>query len=555
MGGLFTRRRGGNFGPPHIFTLAIALAIVGATLAMPAWAPGGAPAPSTRITSDPGPKTFEHRPSFSFHSPSGSVRFQCALDSGRWRRCSSPHHTRRIARGRHRFRVRALDAGGVVDPTPARRRFRVARRRVTFGHSVRGTELDAVRLGDPNAARRALVVGSIHGDEPEGQEVVHILKHRYRDLRGVELWVVKSVNPDGVRAGTRQNARGVDLNRNFSYRWRGGVPRSSGNYPGPHPFSEPESRAIRRLAKRVRPRLTIWYHQPWGQVLLPCHGPAPAQKRYARIARLPTRRCRGQRLPGTATSWQNHHLPGTAFVVELPGGELPNRQAHRHARAAAKVAAGRARVTDAAAAGTSSAAARARLRRPSMDRDPIPYGHRRKHEMAAYSKRHYGKRRWRLRNPRVIVLHFTASPSYRSAWEAFASNAPNMGELPGVCSHFVVGKKGRIHRLVRPGIRCRHTIGLNNRAIGVEMVQEGGRSSHWADRRILHRRRQIHATLHLVGWLKERFGIRMRNVIGHAMANDNPYFKDLEGWRNDHTDWLPRDVRRFRHRLRTLLRR
>ena len=543
---------------------ALLLVIVGLALATLAGSSGqvataaGRPAalePSTRITGSPEPKTFQRRPRFSFDSPSGgSAHFQCAIGRGRWRRCSSPHRTRRLAHGRHTFRVRALGSGGIADPTPAKRRFRVLRRRVTFGHSVRGTKLHAMRLGDPNAARKALVVGSIHGNEPEGQRIVHVLKHSYRDLRGVELWVVKSVNPDGVQADTRTNARGVDLNRNFSYHWSGGVPPSSGNYPGPHPFSEPESRAVRRLAKRLQPRVTIWYHQPWGQVLLPCHGAAPIQKRYARIAHLPAKRCRGQRLPGTATSWQNHRLPGTAFVVELRGGELPNRQARRHARAAAKVAASGAGAVHAAARRLPSTAS-ARLRRPPIDVDPIPYGHKRKHEMAAYSKRHYGKRRWRLRHPRVIVLHFTDGPTYRSAWDAFASNAPNLGELPGVCSHFVVGKNGRIHRLVRPTIRCRHTIGLNHRAIGVEMVQEGGRSSHWADRQILHRNRQIHAALRLVGWLKQRFGIRMRDVIGHAMANHSHYFKDLEGWRNDHTDWLRRDVLEFRHRLRRLLRR
>ena len=289
---------------------ALALAILGPTLATLVWSPApaatgagrpAAPEPTTRITDSPGPKTFQRRPRFSFDSPSGSVHFQCALGRGRWRPCSSPHRTRRLADGRHTFRVRALASGRVADSTPAERRFRVLGRRVAFGHSVRGAELDAVRLGDPNAARKALVVGSIHGNEAEGQEIVHVLKHSYRDLRGVELWVVKSVNPDGVKAGTRQNARGVDLNRNFSYHWRGGVPRSSGDYPGPHPFSEPESRAVRRLAKRVRPQVTIWYHQPWGQVLLPCHGPAPTQKRYARIAHSPTKRCRGQRLPGTAS--------------------------------------------------------------------------------------------------------------------------------------------------------------------------------------------------------------------------------------------------------------
>jgi N-acetyl-anhydromuramyl-L-alanine amidase AmpD len=206
-------------------------------------------------------------------------------------------------------------------------------------------------------------------------------------------------------------------------------------------------------------------------------------------------------------------------------------------------------VAPSAAPASGSSAA---LARPSIDRDPIPYGERRKHEMAGYSARHYGHRAWRLRDPRVIVLHFTDSSTYPPAWDTFASDAPNMGELPGVCSHFVVAKGGTIHRLVRPSIRCRHTIGLNHVAIGVEMVQEGGQGSHWADRQILERHDQIHAALHLVGWLKERFGIKMRDVIGHAMADDSPYFKDRQGWRNDHTDWLRRDVRTFRERLRDL---
>jgi protein MpaA len=446
---------------------------------------------------------------------------------------------------------------------PLAQRADAAGRHVKFGHSVRGTKLVAVRIGNPHAKRTGLVVGSIHGDETQGHEIVHILRHRYRDARGVKLWVVKSVNPDGVAANTRKNARGVDLNRNFSYRWRGGVPRSSGYYPGPHAFSEPESRAVRRFAKRIEPNVTVWYHQPWGRVLLPCRGPARVQKRYARIARFPTKRCLGERLHGTATSWQNHRLPGRAFVVELRGGELPDGQARRHARAAVKVSRSgpgrhRSRAPSATTANSGAdpaSARRARLNRPPIHRDPIPYGHERKRQMAGYSKRHYGRREWRLRDPKVIVLHYTAGPNYRSAWQTFASNTPNMGELPGVCSQFVVAKSGRIHRTVRPTIRCRQAIGLNHKGIGIEMVQEAGSGSKWADRQILKRERQIHRALRLVGWLKQRLGIKWRNIIGHSMANGSPYFKDLEGWRNDHTDWLRSDVKKFRHRLRRMLHR
>jgi N-acetylmuramoyl-L-alanine amidase-like protein len=190
--------------------------------------------------------------------------------------------------------------------------------------------------------------------------------------------------------------------------------------------------------------------------------------------------------------------------------------------------------------------------RPRISNDPIPFGKDRKRETAGYAKRHYGLRTWRLRQPHVIVLHYTTSSTYPPVFNTFASNAPVLGELPGTCSHFVIGKNGTIHRLVPLDIQCRHTIGLNYTAIGIEMVQEQLSSSHASDEAILHRAPQIHAALHLVRWLQARYGIATKNVIGHAMANGSPYFKDREGWRNDHTDWLRRDVRTFRARLQSL---
>ena len=193
---------------------------------------------------------------------------------------------------------------------------------------------------------------------------------------------------------------------------------------------------------------------------------------------------------------------------------------------------------------------KAGARKPPITADLISYGDDRKAEMAHYSRRHYGDREWRLRDPKVIVLHFTATDSYPAVWSTFDSNAPSLGERPGVCSQYVIEQDGTINELVPPTIRCRHTIGLNHVAIGIEMVQATGRGSHWADQQILARRHQIGAALRLVRWLQARFGIPTGEVIGHAMANDDPYFKDLEGWLNDHTDWLKRDVKEFRHRLR-----
>ena len=96
--------------------------------------------------------------------------------------------------------------------------------------------------------------------------------------------------------------------------------------------------------------------------------------------------------------------------------------------------------------------------------------------MAAYSKRHYGEREWRLERPEGDrpSLH-RHRQLRRSVWSTFDSNAPNLGESPGVCSHYVIEQDGTIDELVPPRIRCRHTIGLNHASIGIEMVQATGR--------------------------------------------------------------------------------
>lgn len=227
----------------------------------------------------------------------------------------------------------AAGAAGHADAGPA-----TAARTVLLGRSVQGRPIVAVRLGDPRSRRKALVLGPIHGDEPGGLRVTALLR-RTRWLRGVDLWLVERPNPDGFARGTRRNAHGVDLNRNFPWLWRRSR-RSSAYYGGPRPLSEPESRILARLVLRLRPRVTISYHQPYGFVVLPPGRAVRSARRYARLARWPGRRL--ARLPGTAVEWAGRRLPGTAaFVVEL-GSEAPSRAtALRHARAAARLAIGR----------------------------------------------------------------------------------------------------------------------------------------------------------------------------------------------------------------------
>jgi len=212
---------------------------------------------------------------------------------------------------------------------------------------VQGRPIRALVLGDPAAPATALVVGNVHGDEPGGFAVVRLLRH-WRPPAGVALWLVRSFNPDGTAAHTRQNARGVDLNRNFPFHWHSLGPPGSRYYAGPRPLSEPESRIEHSLILRIRPRLSIWFHQPY-DVTDQSGGDARIERRFARLSGLPLRRL--PRYPGSITSWQDFRVrTGTAFVVELPAGPPTKRAAARYARAVEKV------ITEAGGMGRASAA-------------------------------------------------------------------------------------------------------------------------------------------------------------------------------------------------------
>jgi protein MpaA len=199
--------------------------------------------------------------------------------------------------------------------------FAAALASLVIGHSVQGREIRATRVGDEGAAVNVLVVGDVHGNEPAGEAIVRALRKAHVD--GVTFWLVRTGNPDGRAARTRQNARGVDLNRNFPWRWRGGA---RGTYfPGPKAGSEPETQALMRLVRRVRPQLAVYYHQHMG-ITVRARGADPeVQREYARRTGLPLRSLPDYR--GTAIGWENHLISGgSAFVVELNAGAAPVRK-------------------------------------------------------------------------------------------------------------------------------------------------------------------------------------------------------------------------------------
>jgi N-acetylmuramoyl-L-alanine amidase len=418
----------------------------------------------------------------------------------------------------------ALAAGQIEPPMPAAESSRgAAPAETTIGHSVQGRPIRALRLGSPRARVKLLVVSSVHGNERAGEAVIERLR-RVRPPRGTALWLIEQANPDGVAAGGRHNAHGVDLNRNYPYRWRAqdGVYES-----GSGPASEPETQALQRFIERERPRVTLWYHQALRMVVKSTGDPL-LERRYSRASGLPRRRLPAYH--GTATSWQNTSFKGdTAFVVELPSGALPRAGVRRHARAVL-------------------ALARA-VAPPRLVPKPIPFGKDRKADMRAYARRHYGIDEHRLLDPKVIVQHYTVTDSFPPVFNTFAQNVPDpeLNELPGICAHFVIDRGGTIYQLVSLELMCRHTVGLNWTAIGIEHVGT-------SDAQVMGNAAQRAASLRLTRALQGRYGIATGNVIGHNENRSSPFHRErVERLRTQtHADFPKPVMDRYRRLLERL---
>lgn len=184
----------------------------------------------------------------------------------------------------------------------------------------------------------------------------------------------------------------------------------------------------------------------------------------------------------------------------------------------------------------------ARLK-PTVVQTPVTYGSKRRAEMAKYSERHYGTATARLKDPKVIVVHYTVTPTFQVAFDIFDSDAPDaeLGERPGVCAHFLIDKDGTIHQLVPLTLRCRHTVGLNWTSIGIEHV--GSTDASVIDRAVVRR-----SSLRLVRWLRCRYGIKRSDVIGHSESLSSPYHREnVEKLRTQtHADMQRATMNRYR---------
>lgn len=206
--------------------------------------------------------------------------------------------------------------------------------REDVGTSVEDRAITVVRRTSETATRRVMVIGSMHGDERAGLRVIRRLVRREQLPAELDLWLVRTVNPDGTAADTRTNSHGVDLNRNFPYRWRTS-PRGA-TWSGPAPLSEPESEALRQLVRRIDPWLIVTFHQPLFGVGANDKGMRTVRDIAAGM-RLPVRdyACTGV-CYGTFTGWVNNRTESLAVTVEF-GGTVPSWRIARAARTVVEV--------------------------------------------------------------------------------------------------------------------------------------------------------------------------------------------------------------------------
>ena len=202
------------------------------------------------------------------------------------------------------------------EPEPEPRTF--VRRSRLVGESVQGRPIRAFYRGDPSATLVTMVIGSMHGNERAGESTVRWMKRHSRPRQGTGVWLVPTMNPDGARIGRRQNARGVDLNRNWP---TSGFSSASSSccYGGPSPASEPETQAMKRFLRSIGPRRVVSIHQPYRTVA--ANGKSPRfERRLARLLRLPLDEVGVGNPDGTLaptmSSWFNARQRGTMVTVE-----------------------------------------------------------------------------------------------------------------------------------------------------------------------------------------------------------------------------------------------
>jgi protein MpaA len=210
----------------------------------------------------------------------------------------------------------------LIDTLPAQR--------LIAGESVENRLIECLILGHGRDV--TFILATIHGNEPAGTELVRYLAQYLPQhpqlLAGRTVLLLPVANPDGMARNSRENARGVDLNRNFA-----AANRSDNKSSGAAPLSEPESLIIEQLIRQYAPDRIVSIHQPW--TCIDYDGPAKAlASRMAQYCNLPVKKHGA--LPGSLGSYAGVTLGIPIITFELLPGDTalsPVRLWQRYGRA------------------------------------------------------------------------------------------------------------------------------------------------------------------------------------------------------------------------------
>ena len=211
---------------------------------------------------------------------------------------------------------------------------------IRAGFSVEGLSIEACHLNgsDPDAENTLLVIGTIHGDEPDGKRVIDELASSGAPPN-TNIWLISDGNPDGSKLATRKNANEVDLNRNFPIKWVASDPMAR-TYSGPSPASEPETLALMNAVRQIQPTQIVVFHQPYEQIDCPPERPATISDRLSQLTGYKSECIPGEKsgsptnsYTGTFTIWVNSTFPETTAVTFELGVETSQLQIETIAKA------------------------------------------------------------------------------------------------------------------------------------------------------------------------------------------------------------------------------
>lgn len=213
---------------------------------------------------------------------------------------------------------------------------------LTLGKSVKGKEIKGYSFGDEDCFNKTLIIGGIHGVEPQSKEVCEMYISSVRNAlfpKDCYLLLIPCINPDGIEANTRGNANGVDLNRNFpSSGWQN-VPLAgnSAYYPGVKPASEPETQIIVNLLKNYNFKKIIAIHtnhtiQFPNPPMINYDGEQSRElaEKMSIATGLMAHHDIGYPTPGSLGVWVGHDLKKISVTVELDDNKTTEELYKRH---------------------------------------------------------------------------------------------------------------------------------------------------------------------------------------------------------------------------------